>query len=136
MAYGQSGTRPDQFPIESAPTNDNFEVYSQKDGISKRASLDALASFFDPKVTFIVSAPPATGNTQNLGEFVSTPGGEYYYIDHAGMAIQLGGGAIIYGVYKNDADAASSGVPLDGRYEVAQGNTLGKPAGDIRRRKY
>ena len=34
--------RPDFFPEETTPTNSNFEVYSQKNGVNRRASLANL----------------------------------------------------------------------------------------------
>lgn len=43
--FGQ--TRPNTFTEETSPTNANFEVYSQKNGLPRRASLNNLKTFFD-----------------------------------------------------------------------------------------
>lgn len=40
-------TRPNTFTEETSPTNANFEVYSQKNNLPRRASLNNLKAFFD-----------------------------------------------------------------------------------------
>lgn len=37
--------KPNDFPEETSPTNANFEVYSQKNGVNKKASLDAIKNY-------------------------------------------------------------------------------------------
>jgi len=43
--FGQ--TRPNTFTEETDPDNSNFEVYSQKNGLPRRASMNNLKAFFD-----------------------------------------------------------------------------------------
>jgi hypothetical protein len=42
--------RPNTFTEDTAPTNATFEVYSQKNGLPRRASLDNLKKFFDQRI--------------------------------------------------------------------------------------
>lgn len=52
LASGLMGqVRPDQFTEETNPTNANFEVYSQKNGVPRRAQLDSLRRYFDQDLT-------------------------------------------------------------------------------------
>ena len=83
--------RPDQFTEETSPTNANFEVYSQKNGQVRRASLLNLKKYFTPEVetAAINYVPAATGNTTNLMEFVKTAGDSIYFIDF-GLALEDG----------------------------------------------
>ncbi len=37
--------KPNDFPEEMSPNNDNFELYSQKNGINKKTSLDAMKAY-------------------------------------------------------------------------------------------
>lgn len=83
--------RPDQFTEETSPTNANFEVYSQKNGQVRRASLLNLKKYFTPEVeTAVINyVPSATGNTTNLMEFVKTAGDSIYFIDAVGASFLL-----------------------------------------------
>jgi hypothetical protein len=80
--------RPDNFPLQTAPDSSNFEVYSQKNGITRRANLWALKKYFAPyiKATPIAYVPASTGNTLDLSTFALTGGDSLYYIDGAGRA--------------------------------------------------
>ena len=44
------------------------------------------------------------------------------------------GGFTVYGEYKNDADAAANGVPIDGYYVAILGNTMGSSKGLVKRK--
>lgn len=89
LAFAQR--RPDQFTEETSPTNANFEVYSQKNGQVRRASLLNLKKYFTPEVetTAINYVPASTGNTTNLMEFVKTTGDSIYFIDAVGSSFLL-----------------------------------------------
>ena len=89
VGFGQK--RPDQFTEETSPTDANFEVYSQKNGQVRRASLGNLKKYFTPDVntTDITYIPATTGNTLNLMEFVKNAGDSIYYIDSSGDAFLL-----------------------------------------------
>jgi hypothetical protein len=41
--------RPDQFPVETNPTNSNFEFYTQKGASARRSSMDAVAQLHCPR---------------------------------------------------------------------------------------
>lgn len=62
VAQGQIGTvRPDQFPLEPNPNNTNFEVYSQKNGVNRRATLNALRTYM---LQGISAGPPGPTGPQ------------------------------------------------------------------------
>lgn len=57
-AFGQdtvfvypTGVRPNQFTEETSPNNSNFELYSQKNGLPRRATLLNLKKYFDQNLT-------------------------------------------------------------------------------------
>lgn len=89
LGFGQK--RPDQFTEETSPTDANFEVYSQKNGQVRRASLANLKKYFTPdlQATPIGYVPTLTGNTLNLMEFVEDTNGDKWYIDSEGKGIKL-----------------------------------------------
>ncbi len=91
----EAQVRPDQFPLESSPTSANFEVYSQKDGVSRRATLDDLKLYLAPfaNLTPIAFIPSTSGNVTNLAEMVEDPEGSIWYIDGQGRAIRMGSGS-------------------------------------------
>jgi hypothetical protein len=87
-----SQVKPSNFSEEANPNNTNFEVYSQKGGVNKRASLLNLKRYFAPLVFGTISYVPATsGNPSNRMEFVTDPDGATWYIDANGAAIKLSG---------------------------------------------
>jgi hypothetical protein len=91
MSYGQGGVRPDQFVEELNPNNGNFEVYSQKGGINRKATLENLKKYYTPKISrSIVYIPTISGNTQNLMEIVQDPNGDVWYISSTGEGIKMG----------------------------------------------
>lgn len=46
-----TGVRPNQFTEETNPSNSNFELYSQKNGLPRRATLLNLKKYFDQNLT-------------------------------------------------------------------------------------
>lgn len=70
MSLTVSGqVRPDQFPLESNPNNSNFEVYSQKGGVNKRASLLSIRNYVLQGLNSVAgpAGPPGPVNTLNIG---------------------------------------------------------------------
>ena len=80
--------KPSTFQEETNPTDDNFETYSQKGGVNRRAKLSSIAKFIGPLVesTPISFTPPASGNTNYLRKFVLDPNGNWHFIDALGNA--------------------------------------------------
>lgn len=96
--------RPDFFPEETTPTNTNFEVYSQKNGVNRRASLANLRKYFGAQI--VVSAAPApTGNPENARNkvIVVLPDSATYFVDWNGNAVLLGAGTGAGGGELSDA---------------------------------
>ncbi len=90
VTIGQ-GVRPDQFTELTNPTNENFETYSQKNGLPRRVSFNNLRKAFQPQVNPVSVAffPMTSGNLTNLGQFVTDPGGALWYIDGQGNAVNF-----------------------------------------------
>jgi hypothetical protein len=63
--FGQT-VRPDQFPLEANPNNSNFEVYSQKGGVNKRTTLNALRTYILQGVTAGPAGPQGLTGPQGL----------------------------------------------------------------------
>lgn len=68
-AFSQS--LPNEFPEETAPDSSNFEVYSQKNGISSRATLFNLKKYFDQSLT--LSNDTLTLSGANGGNVIILP---------------------------------------------------------------
>jgi hypothetical protein len=85
--------RPDFFPEETNPNNSNFEVYSQKNGINRRASLANLRKYFGAQIV-TGSVPAPTGNSESLRNkiIVVLPDSITYFVDWNGTSVLLGGG--------------------------------------------
>lgn len=97
LAFGQ--VKPNEFIEETNPTNSNFEVYSQKNGVNRRASMDNLKKYFTPIVFGSVDyIPTPSGNASNRMQFVIDPGGGRWYIDKSGAAISLASPPQVYSV--------------------------------------
>lgn len=97
LAFAQ--VRPNEFTEETNPTNSNFEVYSQKNGVNRRASMDNLKKYFTPIVFGSVDyIPTPSGNASNRMQFVIDPGGGRWYIDKSGAAISLASPPQVYSV--------------------------------------
>ena len=108
----QIGLRPNFFTEETNPTNSNFEVYSQKNGLTRRASLDNIkkwvAPFFNPDT--IAYIPTSWGNTTDLASFVYDSTGLLWYIDGQGDAVSF---------------TTALGTDRNGFFDVAnEGNTI------------
>lgn len=96
--------RPDNFPVETTPTNSNFEFYTQKGGSARRATMDAVANYITPRIDAapIAYTPTATGNPYaDWRKFVTDPAGDLYYIDGDGSGLLIvsadpgGGGHVV-----------------------------------------
>lgn len=97
LAFAQ--VKPNEFSEETNPTNSNFEVYSQKGGVNRRASLDNLKKYFTPIVFGSVDyVPTPSGNASNRMQFVVDPNGGRWYIDKSGVAIGLANQPVLYSV--------------------------------------
>lgn len=91
--------KPNLFTEELNPTDANFEVYSQKNGINRRAKVSNLAKTIGPLIeaTAVGFTPTASGNTTHLRKFVLDPFGNWYFIDHLGNAILIRRGDAVGG---------------------------------------
>lgn len=131
---------PHTFPEETNPQESNFEFYSRKLGLNKRASFNnvrkrMLAIVRQPNN--IAYTPTPTGNANDRGSLVKTSTGRIYYIDGLGNALWLNQEFVeAYGSYDNDEDAALSCVPINGKYRASETNTMGASPGDLRVRIY
>ena len=85
--------RPDFFPEETNPNNSNFEVYSQKNGVNRRASLANLRKYFGAQIV-TGSVPAPTGNSESLRNkiILVLPDSVTYFVDWNGTAVMLGAG--------------------------------------------
>ncbi len=84
--------KPVTFP-EKTTAGDNDAIYSQEDGADKKIKFSTARKYFLPLVNVIErdTAPPATGNTTLLGQFLTVTGSEdVYYVDGAGRSIRMG----------------------------------------------
>ncbi|PHN00601.1 hypothetical protein, partial [Flavilitoribacter nigricans] len=105
--------KPITFP-EKTTAGDNDAIYSQEDGADKKIKFATARKYFVPVINPIpiASAPPATGNTLNLGNFVQVGDSLLYYIDGTGRAIQVGGS----GTGGGGPPSGAAGGDLDGTY--------------------
>jgi len=87
-AFGQ--VKPNEFVEELNPSNSNFEVYSQKSGVNRRASLANLKRYFVPAIGGTIGyVPTPTSNPNNRMQVVTDPNGDTWYIDAEGTAKKL-----------------------------------------------
>lgn len=91
---GLGQVRPNEFIEETNPNNTNFETYSQKGGVSRRASLANLRKYFGATIV-TGTAPAPTGNAESLRNrmVLVLPDSITYFVDHTGTSLKLGGGA-------------------------------------------
>lgn len=85
-------TRPDQFPVETDPTNSNFEFYTQKGASARRATMDAVANYIAPRIDLstLGYTPTASGNAYaDWRKFVKNGAGDLYYIDADGSGMLI-----------------------------------------------
>jgi hypothetical protein len=88
LAFGQ--VKPNEFVEELNPSNSNFEVYSQKGGVNRRASLANLKRYFVPAIGGNIGyVPTPFGNANNRMQVVTDPNGDTWYIDADGAAKKL-----------------------------------------------
>lgn len=130
VIFGVSGfgqVRPDFFIEETSPTNSNFETYSQKNGLSRRASLANLRKYFGADVIY-GSTPALTGNAENLRNkfHVVLPDSIVWFVDWNGDAARMGGGTGGGDVYSLAAVSDTTTVtdPREGDLAVAPGVLL------------
>lgn len=99
MSITLSGqVKPNNFTEETAPDNSNFEVYSQKSGVNRKASMLSIKKYLAPSINVgaIAYVPTETGNSSaDWGEFVVDPNGDTWYIDMTGRSFLI---------YANTAD--------------------------------
>lgn len=84
--------KPNEFTEETDPENSNFEVYSQKGGVNRRASLYNLKRYFTAAIepSAIGYVPAASGNpSSEYGKFVVDPNGDRWYIDMTGASFLI-----------------------------------------------
>lgn len=91
FAFGQTVVDPSTFTQETSPQESNFEFYSRKTGQNRKATFNNVRKRMLPfqVATPIGYTPTGTGNTSNLGEFVTDPTGDMYYIDGLGAARKI-----------------------------------------------
>lgn len=132
-----SQVRPDYFPEELNPTNENFEVYSQKNGNVRRASLENLKKYFTSEVTLtpVNYIPANSGNTQNLMSYVTDPNGDVWYIDGGGHAVKLRGDSKVSATLTiNEFNSTQVVIPADAtEVKVYVGGLLQTEAQDYNR---
>lgn len=132
-------TRPDQFPVETNPTNSNFEFYTQKNGSARRATMDAVANYIAPRTTAspIAYTPTATGNPySDWRKFVEDPTGAIYYIDADGDGMLIvpagagSGGTVtsvglsLPGIFSVSGSPVTTSGTLTGSFVNQSANTL------------
>lgn len=86
-AVSVGAQRPDFFPVEANPNNANFEFYSQKNALTRRATMDGVANYISPRVEAVAIAytPTTNGNPYaDWRKFVVDPNGDLYFIDADG----------------------------------------------------
>lgn len=83
--------RPDQFPEELNPSDVNFEIYSQFNGVNSKTKPSSLAPLYGAKIVFtpIAYVPTSTGNSMNYNQFVEDPNGDQWFIDIDGKGLNL-----------------------------------------------
>lgn len=69
-------TRPNNFPEITSIDNTNFEVYSQKNGLPRRASLETLKRYFDQVLSFANDTLSLTGVDSSYSIYLPTGGGD------------------------------------------------------------
>jgi hypothetical protein len=69
VVHGQGTVRPDQFTLEPNPNNTNFEVYSQKGGVNRRATLASIRAYVLQGLTSVAgpAGPAGPPNSLTIG---------------------------------------------------------------------
>lgn len=86
LAFGQ--VRPDYFPEVTSPDSSNFEVYSQKDGLSRRANMWNLKRYFTPGINLTplgVSVSDGDTLASNFMSFIEDSEGKVFYVNSVGI---------------------------------------------------
>lgn len=67
--YGQTTIKPNTFPLEPNPNNDNFELYSQKNGVNRRATLLSIRDYLLKGISYVPGpvGPPGPPNSLSIG---------------------------------------------------------------------
>jgi hypothetical protein len=118
--------RPDQFPEESAPNAGNFEVYSQKNGVNKKASLAALRQYFAANIVSQIYPPPLSNNLESSRNKIVdvTSDGSIWYVDWAGYGIRLNTGMPLVNEIASVADTTEIIDPAPGDFALADDTLL------------
>jgi hypothetical protein len=100
FVFGQ--THPSTLQEETDPNDSNFELYSGKNNVDRRASLANLRKYFGARFVQQAGAPASTGNPESLRnkmvQDLST--GDVYFVDFEGDSVllydfnQAGGGSV------------------------------------------
>jgi hypothetical protein len=128
---GGAQVRPDQFTQETSPNNANFEVYSQKGGLNRRAALIDLKKYFTPDIVQAWQAftfTDSTGVADSLRmQFLKDVNGRVFYVDQDGDALLLRDTASALGrVYllPTLADTSTVASPVMGDVGIVGADTL------------
>ena len=92
--HAQSDKFFSSIPVVST-VDGSLYLLTVKDGVWKKFNVTTLKGAVTPTVRSspILYTPGTSGNTTNLNEFVTDPGGDLYFIDYLGNAMQFGTGS-------------------------------------------
>jgi hypothetical protein len=114
ICYTQTVVDPATFPIEPNPNNSNFEFYTRKTGENKKATFNGVKLNMAPESRTVAYFPGLTGNTQDLGNFVTDPSGNKWYIAANGAGILV----------SQTAYSAGAGISVSGGGVIANTGDL------------
>lgn len=65
----QTTIKPNNFALEPNPNNNNFELYSQKNGINRRATLNSIRDYIIQGIQYVPGpvGPPGPANSLSIG---------------------------------------------------------------------
>lgn len=101
----------------------------------QRIKLSAITAYIaanlpNSNVTIVTGATPTpTGNTANLNTVLTDPNGVVWFIDSTGAAVALT--ERYWGAFDSHTHAGANGVPIGGKFEMSQTNTIGLPVGTV-----
>jgi hypothetical protein len=117
--------RPDQFPEETNPNDSNFEMYSQKGGVNKRASMSNLRKYFAGRIISQVNPPAASGNSELIRNTIVdvVSDNSLWFVDWQGFAVKVNRGDVQ--IYKLDvlADTSTISDPIVGDFVYVDNDT-------------
>lgn len=108
--YCQKTIRPNTFPLEPNPNNDNFEVYSQKNGVNRRATLKAIRKYILDSLHYVPGpqGPPGPGTDLSYGPKVS---GAVPLNSTSGTGVQIKEGTGVSITRNNSSQITISATP-------------------------